>query len=102
MKKKLMVKNYGICLISLQAPAMFHSLSQSDHTEPSKPLSNLSNVVLGEHGPSLSPSSQASTPPTSVAAAAPQGEASGGSKKSSFDRIVEKLGPTYPDYSRYV
>ena len=26
----------------------------------------------------------------------------GGGKKSSFDRIVEKLGPIYPQYSKYV
>ncbi len=79
---------------------MFQSMSQPDVMEPPQPLPNLSNTVLGEHGPSP-PSSQGPAPPTSVAAAAaiPQGD--NNTKKSSFDRIVEKLGPNYPDYSRY-
>ena len=77
---------------------MFQSLSQPEVlAEAPKPLSNLSNAVLGEQGPSPSPS-QTPAPPTSGA----QGEASGGAKKSSFDRIVDKLGPAYPDYSRCV
>lgn len=67
---------------------------------PSAGVGGVPNVgVIGEKEPG---------PVTSVATGLPTetdvpgGGGGGGGKRSSFDRIVEKLGPLYPSYTRYL